>query len=94
MSKRVKSLRAHLRVIAPAGKTAALFEETLQRWRAVGNLVSIWPARDLNLKPLISKTNALRLDQLADRRTNMKNLLWYIAKTNVNKFFKMIYWLS
>ena len=37
-SKLVTSLRAHLRVIAPAGNTAPF--EMLQRWQAVGNTVS------------------------------------------------------
>ena len=35
----VTSWRVHLRVIAPMGNTAP-FEEMLQRWRAVGNIVS------------------------------------------------------
>ena len=46
------------------GNTAP-FEEMLQRWRAVGNSVSDWPALDLNLVPPAPQTNALRLDQLA-----------------------------
>ena len=37
--KRVTSLRAHLRLIAPAGNTAS-FEEMLQRCQAIGNTVS------------------------------------------------------
>ena len=35
----------------------------LQRWPAVGNTVSDYPARDTNLRPPTPETKALLLDQ-------------------------------
>ena len=41
----------------------APFEEMLQWWRAVGNIMSNLQAQDLNLRPPTPKTRALSLDQ-------------------------------
>ena len=41
----------------------APFEEMLQRWRAVGNIMSDLQAQDLNLRPPTPETRALPLDQ-------------------------------
>ena len=46
--KRVTSCRAHLRGLAPGLHSS---EETSQRWRVVGDTVSIWPARESNPRP-------------------------------------------
>ena len=55
---------AHLRIIAPGQLSlfrinVAAMASRLQHW------CPIWPARDLNLRPPASETNALPLDQLA-----------------------------
>ena len=60
MPNRVTS--AYIRVIAPAGNTA-LFEETLQRWRAVGNSVS-----DLAGPRFKSQTSRFRDEPVIVRR--------------------------
>ena len=49
------------------GNTAS-FEEMLQRWLIIGNTVSDLTSRDLNLRPPVSETNMLPLDQLAGTR--------------------------
>ena len=45
---RVTSGGAHLRGLASEQHSS---EETLQRWRAVGDTVPIWPTRGLNSRP-------------------------------------------
>ena len=46
--KRVTSGGAHLRGAALELQSS---EQTSQRWRAVGDTVTIWPTRQLNLTP-------------------------------------------
>ena len=55
--------RAHIRVIAPAGNRA-LFEEKLQRWRAVSNTVS-----DLTGPRFEPQTSRLRDERVIARLT-------------------------
>ena len=60
------NLRAHLRIIAPAGNTA-LSKEMSQRWQAIGNTVS-----DLKLRSTAPEMNALPLDQLPVHKYDSK----------------------
>ena len=53
---------AYLRSLRPTN--TAPFKEILQRWRSVGNTASNLTARNLNLRPRATETNALPLDQL------------------------------
>ena len=48
--KRVTSGGAHIRCLAPGQHSS---EEILQRWRAVGDTVPIWPARKSNPRPTV-----------------------------------------
>ena len=63
--KRVTSGGAHLRILAPGLHG---YEGTLQRWRAVGDTVPIWPTRDLYPRP--PPPIACALSNWANSRSN------------------------
>ena len=87
-SKRVTIGRGYLQVIVPTGNIAPL-EEMLQWWRAIGNTVSIWRARGLNLRPPALETNALPLDQLA----GYCNLMWYL-RIQCARLGECLHWVA